>query len=61
MRVLLTTTHPWLCAGNNEEQEEMCVLDEELRGLVSELDSPGWAFVNEGTEEKKKQGWVETR
>ena len=34
----------------------MCLMDEELRSIVREDESIGWAFVNEGTAEKPKVG-----
>ena len=40
--------------GNYEEPIEMCLMDEELRSIVREEKSTGWAFVNEGTAEKPK-------
>ena len=45
---------PISMAGNYEEALEMCLIDEELRSVVSEAKSSGWAFVNEGTVEKPK-------
>jgi len=42
--------------GNYEEPVEMCLIDEELRSIVREDESIGWAFVNEGTAEKPKVG-----
>ena len=32
----------------------MCLMDEELRTVAREEQSPNWAFVNEGTVEKPK-------
>eukprot|EP00798_Chlamydomonas_sp_ICE-L_P013442 gene13442-19300_t len=46
-------------AGNYEEAVDQCFVDEELIDLVLPP-SEGWAFVNEGTEIKKKQGYVTT-
>ena len=34
----------------------MCMLDEGLHTVVVQQESESWAFVNEGTAEKKKQG-----
>ena len=62
---LVVITHPqhphslseWLIpalVGNFEESLEMCLMDEELRSVAMEAESPGWAFVNEGTAEKPK-------
>lgn len=34
------------------------MLEEQLRGVVDEGASQGWELVNEGTEVKKKIGWV---
>eukprot|EP00798_Chlamydomonas_sp_ICE-L_P007315 gene7315-433_t len=47
--------------GNCEEVSEQCFLDEQLHDLVVPSLSDGWTFINEGTEEKKKQGYVTTQ
>ncbi len=36
----------------------MCLLDDDLRSVVDEAQSRGWAYVNEGTLEKPKRGYV---
>eukprot|EP00955_Chlamydomonas_euryale_P032466 341522-Chlamydomonas_euryale.AAC.1 len=51
---------PPLPAGNYEEPTETCLLDVDLQQIVVEADSVGWGFVNEGTAEKPKTGFVST-
>jgi len=46
--------------GNYEEPTETCLLDVDLQQIVVEADSVGWGFVNEGTAEKPKTGFVST-
>ena len=47
---------PCLLSGNYEEPVEMCLMDEDLRQVAREDQSPGWVFLNEGTTEKPKVG-----
>ncbi|KAG1663229.1 hypothetical protein FOA52_004430 [Chlamydomonas sp. UWO 241] len=49
---------PPMHRGNWEETTETCMMDDELRQIVDEGQSAGWAFVNEGTAEKPKTGYV---
>jgi lysophospholipase L1-like esterase len=51
---------PPMHRGNWEEKTETCMLDDELRTIVDEGQSAGWAFVNEGTAGSRKTGYVTT-
>lgn len=51
-------SHTLTSTGNWEERDELCLLEEGLRRAADEGASAGWSFVNEGTAEKRKFGWV---
>ena len=50
---------PPMLRGNIVAQANACLLDEPFRQAATNVS--GWEWLNEGTEEKPKRGWIATK